>query len=249
MSLFAKKTLQDIGKGIEYTGYGLLGIASVFGIIAPIVAIIAAASQESKKNSSWRSHSGGGSTFLIFNNFGNSSQVNPAATNPAATNPAATNPAATNPSSNEPIENYFLWSIGLSVLGIILALALEVAWVALMVAGLWVAGAAVLLLGKQVTAYAERQTEDATHAEVSPEKAMPSAPVKVMPSAPVKVMPSAPVKVMPSAPVMQEEPEQIPPGTNTSRRSWSNWWSSLWQNAEPEPGAADLNRTSTIGLI
>ena len=248
MSLFAKKTLQDIGKGIEYTGYGLLGIASVFGVIAPIVAIIAAASQESKKNSSRGSYSGGESNFwlsiwLSINIFGNSSQVNPSSanpssTNPSSTNPSSTNPAARNPSSNEPIEYYFEWSIGLSVLGIILALALEVAWVALMVAGLWVAGAAVLLLGKQVTAYAERQTEDATHAEVSPEKAMPSAPVQ-----------AAPVKVMPSAPVMQEEPEQIPPGTNTSRRSWSNWWSSLWQNAEPEPGAADLNRTSTIGLI
>ncbi len=29
MGLLKKQTLQDIGKGIEYTGYGLLGIASI----------------------------------------------------------------------------------------------------------------------------------------------------------------------------------------------------------------------------
>ncbi len=120
-------------------------LKSIVGIIAPI---IAAASQESKQSSSRDGigHSGGGSNFIfIGNNWGNSSPVNP---------------SSRNPSSNEPIENYFYWSIGLSVVGIILALALEVAWVALMVAGLWVAGAGLLLLGQQVTAYAERQTED-----------------------------------------------------------------------------------------
>ena len=158
MSLFAKKTLQDIGKGIEYTGYGLLGIASIVGIIAPIVAIIAAASQEGKKSSSRdrRDHSGGGTNITFINyNWGNPSPVNP-----SPVNPSPVNPSPVNPSSNEPIENYFYWSIGLSVLGIILALALEVAWVALMVAGLWVAGAALLLLGQQVTAYANLQSDD-----------------------------------------------------------------------------------------
>ncbi len=236
MSLFAKKTLQDIGKGIEYTGYGLLGIASIVGIIAPIVAIIAAASQEGKKSSSRdrRDHSGGGTNIFFINyNWGNPSPVNP----------SPVNPSPVNPSSNEPIENYFYWSIGLSVLGIILALALEVAWVALMVAGLWVAGAALLLLGQQVTAYANLQSDDVIVPSEYPVQYKTMMPE---PSAPVQ---AAPVKAMPSAPVMQEEPEQIPPGTNTSRRSWSNWWSSLWENAEHEPGAPVPNYTPNMGLI
>ncbi len=225
-----KQTLQDIGKGIEYTGYGLLGIASIVGIAAPIIAIIAAATRDR------REHSGGGSNlFFISNNWGNSSPVNP---------------SSRNPSSNEPIENYFYWSIGLSVLGIILALALEVAWVALMVAGLWVAGAAVLLLGKQVTAYAERQTEDATHTAVPTVMVIPpSAPV--MQEEAQEQMPPVMV-ILPSAPVMQQEAQlQEPikePGSEPSNSIRSK--SSLWANPEGEPGApVPLNYTPSIGLI
>ena len=247
MGLLKKQTLQDIGRGIEYTGYGLLVIASIVGIAAPIIAIIASASQESKQSSSRgrRGHSGGGTNILfIGNNWGNSSPVNP--------------------SSNEPIEHYFYWSIiehyfywsiGLSVVGIILALALEVAWVALMVAGLWVTGAALLLLGQQVTAYANLQSDDVIVPSESFEQSQMNMPV---PSAPVMPLPEVQSQMnmpVPSAPVMQQEAqlqEQIQePGSGPSNSKWS--WSSLWASKAPsapaEPGAPVPNYTPNMGLI
>lgn len=149
MSLFAKENLRTIGEGINSTGYVISGI----GLIAPLIAITAAiiTVANNKTSNSRRSRSDGGQNNITIINFPSNQSPSPSLCNSSFPNFSFPNKN----SSEDDINLYCNYCKFGNIIGILLAIALEVPWVALILGGLWLTGAGTLLLGKSIIAYAE----------------------------------------------------------------------------------------------
>jgi len=149
MSLFAKENLRTIGEGTISTGYVISGI----GLIAPLIAITAAiiAVADNRTSNSRRNRSAGGQNNITIINF-------PGNQSPSTSLPNLSLPNFSFPnknSSEDEINVYCNYCKFGNIVGILLAIALEVPWVALILGGLWLTGAGALLLGKSIIAYSE----------------------------------------------------------------------------------------------
>ena len=132
MSLTLKKTIVDIGYGIETLGNITLIAAMVFGSIAPIVALIAYTQKnDTSKNVSHRNYN----FFMWFES-------------PRSCHHQCEHYAYSEHSNT----NFYLKFIGisliLSMIGVVLAIALQVYWVGITVVALWASGLALSALGR-----------------------------------------------------------------------------------------------------
>ena len=133
MSLTLKKTIVNVGYGIETLGNITLIAAMVFGSIAPIVALIAYTQKNDRsKHVSHRNYN----FFMWFES-------------PRACHYHPREHYAYSKHSNA---NFYLKFIGLSLIlsmiGVVLAIALQVYWVGITVVALWASGLALSALGR-----------------------------------------------------------------------------------------------------
>lgn len=201
MSLFAKENLRTIGEGINTTGYVISGI----GLIAPLIAITAANNKKSnsRKNSAdWRQNN-----ITIVNLPGNQS-LSPSLPNISL--PTISFPNKN--SSQDEINVYSNYCKFGNIVGILLAVALEVPWVALMLGGLWLTGAGALMLGKSIIAYAESQPASLYNEPGSGAEHLPLA----ISMSPASAPPMDPYEPGNDA----ERPPSVPPSEHSLNQVW-----------------------------